>query len=552
MLGGLLLAYSSRDMEPLPTTLHQKLEGALVHASNLALGSSSDPESLVAVIFVLNHTCNLMSETNRSQLNHDRLLPVLLETTFFSKEGLEHGYWLGVIDQDVRSGQNQKFTWSARSPSARRVQEIKSRPLVTSMGMMARLLALSIERASDHRLILDLVTRLADFAKNMITAWRQNKLSEVHVLEESKFLDQETTTNTLPPLFHLLRDTMFATIVILRAVFGKLLCDQSLATDCNGPMLATKGLQTLRSMYFISHRFGQTFSSQYMFVYFTPMDILSQYPQQAEAFLTTIKPGEPGRMPVHPLDRMLDLFFLNTAEHFTLTLSASTNAELLNAAFPYVQSQGDPRLGELYEAAHSLVLSVFAAPQNADVIPRHVPVYIETLLNSFPKLLNPRQFRLAVKSVTRLAAPPSAIATIMPMMQAVVLDLLSDRFLNATEVVLPPSADIPPEGEKPLSEKAVLLLAIIDCLSSLPVPLLLEWLPTTADLLHKINDPVQRSISLQRLWEVLSNGDMDVERAAACVAWWNSRGGRELVVYGELPAEEEYTMSGGLQQDVKL
>jgi hypothetical protein len=108
------------------------------------------------------------------------------------------------------------------------------------------------------------------------------------------------------------------------------------------------------------------------------------------------------------------------------------------------------------------------------------------------------------------------------------------------------------ENKQPLSEKSVLLLAIIDSLSFLPIPLLQEWLPATADLLYKINDPVQRTNCQQRLWEVLSNGDMDVERAAFSVAWWSSRGGREMVVYGEPPEEEEYTMSGALQQESKL
>ena len=552
MIGGLLVAYSGRDLEPLPGHLQQKLEGALVHASNLSLSSTDDPDSLVCVIFVLNHAFNLLSEGNRLQLNFDLLLPVLSETTFFSREGLEHGYWLGTIDQDVRQGQSQKFNWSARSPSARQVQEIKSRPLVTSLGMMARLLALSIERTSDRQLILGVVSRLADFAKTLLTAWRQNKLSEVHLLEESQFLDQETLSTTFPPLLHLLRDTMFATVITLRAVFGRLLCDQFLATTVNAPVLAGQCLHILRDMYFISHRFGQTSSSQYMFIYFAPMDILNQYPQQAETFLRSIKPSQPYRIPAHPLDRNLDLFFLDTAEHFTLTLSAGTNAELLDAAFPYVQSDGDPRLGELYEAAHSLVLAVFAAPQNSDVIPRHVPVYVETLLRSFPQLLNPRQFRLAIKSVTRLAAPPSSISTMMPMMQAVILDLLRDRSFHASESILPPDADVPVERTKPLSEKSVLLLAITDCLSFLSVPLVQDWLPITADLLRKINNPGQRNMCLQRFWEVLSNGDMDVERAAACVAWWTSRGGREFVVYGELPEEEEYTMSGALQQESKL
>ena len=552
MIGGLLLAYAAREMEPLPLSLQQKLEGALVHSSNLALGSRDDPESLVCVIFVLNHTFNLLSDIHRLQLDYNMLLPVLFDTIFFSREGLEQGYWLGIIDQDVRPGPSQKFNWSTRSPSARRVQEIKSRPLVTSLGMMARLLAQSIEHTSDPRLILDTVNRLADFAKILLTSWRQNKLSEVHVLEESQYLDQETISATLPPLLHIFRDTMFATIITLRAVLGRLLCDQFMATDFNAPVLATRCLEILRNLHFISHRFGQTTSSQYMFIYFTPMDILSQYPRQAESFLASIKPQEAGRIPAHPLDRTLDLFFLNSAEHFTLTVPASTNAQLLDAAFPYVQSQGDPRLGELYEAAHSVVLAVFAAPQNSDVIPRHIPLYVEILLQSFPQLLNPRQFRLAIKSVAKLAAPPSTIATVMPMVQAVIMDLLSHRFSQASEAILPPSADVPIEGSKPLSEKSVLHLAMVDSLSCLPVPLLQECLPITADLLHKINDPIQRNICQQRLWEVMSNGDMDVERAAACVCWWNSRGGRELVVYGELPEEDEYTMSGALEQDSKL
>lgn len=552
MIGGLLLAYSGRDTQPLPLTLQQKLERALVHASNLALATVDDLDTFSSVIFALYHTFNSLSDINRLQLNYDLLLPALIETTFFSSDGLEHGYWLGIIDQDVRQGQNQKFSWPARSPSSTRVLEIKSRPLIMSLGMMARLLAHSIESTSDQSLILDTMARLAEFARNLATAWRQNKLSEVHVLEEAQYLDQETLKITMPPLLHILRDIMFATVIALQAILGRLLCDPLLATDINAPTLATRCLHILRDMYFISHRFGQTSSSQYLFVNFTATDILNQYPEQAESFVSFIKPRDLGKVPAHPLDRNLDLFFLNTAEHLTLTLSAGSNAGLLDAAFPYIQAHGDPRLGELYEAAHSVVLAVFTAPQNADVVPRNLPVYVETLLQSFPQLLNARQFRLAIKSVVKLAAPPSAIANIMPMMQAIILDLLSHRFTNASEAILPPSIDIPVEVKKPLSERSVLLLAILDSLSFLPVSLLQEWLFITADLLYKVNDPSQRRGCQQRFWEILSNGEMDVERAAACVYWWSSRGGRELVLHGELPDEEEYTMSGALQLEGKL
>jgi hypothetical protein len=552
MLGGLLVAYTGRDAVPLPSSLRQKLEAALVHASTLSLNTREDIDAYPAVIFVLSHTFNILADIHKRQLNYDLLLPALTETAFFSPDGLDHGYWLGTIDSDVRQSPNKKFLWPARSTSALRIQEIKSRPLVTSLGMLARLLAQSIEGTSKPQLICDTVSRLTEFASSLATAWKQNKLSEVDRSEESQFLEQETLSVSLPPLLHLLRDTMFATIIALRSVLGRLLVDPFLASGNNAPQLSVQTLSILRDMYFISHRFGQTSSAQYMFINFTAIDILNQYPQTAEPFLASIAPSQPPRIAPHPLNRTSDLFFLNTAEHFTLSVSSGTCEKFLDAAMPYIQTQGDRRLGELYEAAHSLVIAVFAASSSSQLVSQHLPFYVETLLQSFPQLLNPRQFRLAIRSVIKLAAPPSAIASNMPMMQAIVLDLLTNRLIQAPENFLPPNPDIPVEAEKPMSGKSVFLLAIIDSLCFLPTPLLQEWLPTSADLLHKINNPIQKQSCQQRLWEVLSNGDMDVERAAACVAWWNSRNGRELVLNGPLLDDEEHTMSGALLSESKL
>lgn len=64
-----------------------------------------------------------------------------------------------------------------------------------------------------------------------------------------------------------------------------------------------------------------------------------------------------------------------------------------------------------------------------------------------------------------------------------------------------------------------------------------------------------RRTCIERFWEVLSNGEMDVERANFCVIWWSSRGGRELLLFGEdhqnglieqQQEEDEVVMSGGL------
>ena len=554
LLGALLLSLHSKDFEGLTVGLRRKLEAALVVASNLALQQKdADPNCELAVVFVLNNTFSLLSGLHRSQIPYDLLLPVLVDATFFSREGLEHGYWLGVIDNDVRPSPTRQFRWPTTSASFRKVTEIKSRSLIVGLGGLARLIAHAVANVHDRTLVILCTNRIAQFARTLATSWRQNKLSEVDTREEGRYLDQETVQKTLPVLLKLLRDTMFSIIATLRAVLGRLLCDGVLASDANSPGIAMQCLHILRDTYFIAHRFGLKSSSQFMFANFTAIDILSQYPPQTESFLQSIKPVDIGRIPVHPLDRLQDLFFFNTAENFTLTLSPHTNQELLfSAAAPYVDPQGDPRLGEIYEAAHSVMLAIVAAPQNVDVAARNAPFYIETLLGSFPKPLNARQFRLAVKSVMRLAAPPSAIAVAMPLMQAIVLDLLRARIEAASEEILPPSPDVPVEASEPVSEKAVLLLSIIDCLSFLPTPLLEEWLPMTADLLHKIQNSSQRQRCQHRFWNTLSNGEMDVERAATCVAWWTSRGGREHVMFGEQPEEQDYAISGALPLDSRL
>ena len=144
--------------------------------------------------------------------------------------------------------------------------------------------------------------------------------------------------------------------------------------------MAIQILHILRNLYFISSRQGQNAFSQYIFVYLSSIDVLSDYPVQAEAFLTEIQPAQPGHIPEHPLDRCCDLFFLNTAEHFTLSLSPNTNEQLLVAAAgTYLGIGGDQRLLGIFEAAHSVMLAVLSAPQNVVLTIKYMPSYVDTL-----------------------------------------------------------------------------------------------------------------------------------------------------------------------------
>lgn len=80
---------------------------------------------------------------------------------------------------------------------------------------------------------------------------------------------------------------------------------------------------------------------------------------------------------------------MNTSEHFALILPPLANEELIiAAATPYLAAGGNNHLLEIFEAAHSVVLAVFSAPQNADMTAKHLPFYVDNLfaVGPFPTL----------------------------------------------------------------------------------------------------------------------------------------------------------------------
>lgn len=323
--------------------------------------------------------------------------------------------------------------------------------------------------------------------------------------------------------------------------------------DAVAAKIAAQALHTLRYLYFVSTRLGSAAFSQYTFVYLTAMDILAAYPQQAEAFLQTIKPAELGRVPQHPLDRCLDLFFLNTAENFTLVLPSQTSEGLLvAAAAPYLAAGGNNNLLPIFEAAHSVMLAIFSAPQNAELTTKHLPYYVDALFKVFPSNLSARQFRLAFKTLLRLTSPPSALVTSQPMLSATLLELLHERAEHASTVPLfpqpsSPDPDAPPEDVIELSEQSVLTLTILDTLTTLPLELLDEWLPIAAGLVNGIGDGVMREHCKEHYWHMLFDGEMDPDRSQLCFAWWSTEGGRDMVLFGRGEGgERKAEMSGAL------
>lgn len=298
-------------------------------------------------------------------------------------------------------------------------------------------------------------------------------------------------------------------------------------------------------------------------MFLTAIDILSQSPVQAEAFLRETRPSSAGSIPQHPLDRCLDLYFLNTTEYLTTVLSPELNEELLvTAATPYLGLKSDQRLLELFESAHSVILAVFSAPQNSDLLAKHIHPYTDVLFEVFPQNLSARQFRLAVKTLIRISSPPSLISQRQLLLPSTILELVRCRLETASSAVIPQNTTRPAPSDseenpmfskqRPLSEQSVLVLTLIDALPFLPIDQLEDWLPIVAESVGVIKDADQLQTCRQRFWDVLSNGEMDVDRAALSVAWWGTRGGRDMVLLGRNSQAEGPFMSGALEEASKF
>ncbi|KMU75586.1 hypothetical protein CISG_04989 [Coccidioides immitis RMSCC 3703] len=294
LIGGVLLGFEGQNRQSLSLHWRKKLESALIKGLQLSLAELEENPKVAAhaSVLVLNYTFELLSDWERSQIDYDILLPILFDSAFFSEEGLSSGYFLGAIDQDVREIGNKKFAWVESSPTFRQVNTILSRPLITSLGPLSRLIAHSVDNARNQALIAELVDLLLEYSRTALVQWRQNKLSEVDMSEEAEFLDEITLKSTLPTLWRLLKTSLFSMVIVLRAAMGRVLNDPVLAADRYAPYLASKTLQILRNLSFITGRLGHNSSSHLVFVNLTSLDILSQYPALAQEFLENIRPSD--------------------------------------------------------------------------------------------------------------------------------------------------------------------------------------------------------------------------------------------------------------------
>lgn len=233
VIAGLLLGFGPTEDEYLSNNMRNTLENALVTAANFALEETLDDDELglATITLVLNHCFPSLSDGTRSGLEYDMLLPVLMRSTLHSAHGLRSGYFLGALDRDVQPSPNAKLNWSEQSTSYQDIRTMLSSPLVSSLGPLSRLIGHSLEQVQDTRLVTAALDDLENFSKTLLTQWRQNKLAGIESVDQSEHLDESTLGTTLPVLWKLLQPVMFANVIVMRSILGRILGDRSLAND---------------------------------------------------------------------------------------------------------------------------------------------------------------------------------------------------------------------------------------------------------------------------------------------------------------------------------
>ncbi|PKS10247.1 hypothetical protein jhhlp_001997 [Lomentospora prolificans] len=550
VLTGVLIGMTSAQDAPhtISGGLRNKLEGAIVKAANLALERpmQDGPVAAASISVALGFALPLLSEFYLYAINSNTLLPNAV-WTLTGPEGFQEGRFLDTINSGL-SKQGQYIHWPSTSASFQNMQQLSARPLVAGMGSNAKLIMHGIQHAQDSGVVLQAQDVLLEFSRDLLDRWQRCQLSAVESKTEGNHLSDETIQVTWPALWDLLKKMLYSVVAASQAIMSRCLLDPRLRNDRTAPAVATKMLHILRNLYFISSRDGAGAFQAYTFTNLTAIDILSRSPTATIAFLGEIRPDADGNIPTHTVHKSLDLFYLNLAEHLPLSLPIDASELLIvEPATVYLSQNPSSRLMlDLFESAHSAILSVLSCPQNSLLATKLVPFYIDRLFTSFPVYISPRQFRVAFRTVMQIVSPPFPVAEKEPQLAEVLLEMLRFRAVNAGTTPLPPATNANAEPG-PQSEQSALVLALIDSLPYVALPIMDDWFTITAETMAGIADPELRLPVRNRFWEMLESGELDVGRSSLAVSWWHARGGRDLMLRSAGPPQAPaYVMSGAL------
>ncbi|KAF8455413.1 hypothetical protein BGX38DRAFT_1168767 [Terfezia claveryi] len=566
----------------IPRVTRRSLEDAFCRAVNLRKDLESDVLSLI-----LSHSINHLSPRAKMLIDYDALLLVVVRSIFYSSEGFQSGYFLSKIENDVVM-KDGLLSWPAKSNSLLELQHRLSRPLFTSMSSVARLASMCVRESKSPGSIHILLDRMNEFTQTLTAQWNMTRLSGVSLVDEPRLLDPESRRATMPVVWQILKMVLFTAVLVVSEVSARLIKEEE--WNEGRKVVASKVLYMLRGLYFITSRLGTQGFTSYNFVYMSSIDILGMHKEEAERWVRSVAPQNVGTIPSPLLLRTYDLFFLNTVEHLIPILPSPLIHDLLiPICTPYLSASRDPNLHSQFESAHSVMLAIIAAAPappsstspstsatpttTVDPATEVLPLYAGMIFSSFPGGLSRKQFRLAFSTLVKVCEVPpgenrlqgrgevvmnigyqrAKMAPETPLIEAagdggvtpaaaVAAVAASAAAIAASEPNNPSTSPSPPgtagsatpsspppPPPAPYTEKEIYILALIDSLPFLLPETLSGWLTPVAELVAKdVKDVAGKGRLRRRFWEVLTDGELDVDRAEVGVRWW-SEVGRELV-----------------------
>jgi len=99
------------------------------------------------------------------------------------------------------------------------------------MGTFSRIIAYGVDHVRDSRILQPTIKELSNFSSTLLDQWRRTKLSEVDRSDERVYFDEMTINKTVPLVWRLLQSCLFAVVIMLTSVIGRILNERYLASD---------------------------------------------------------------------------------------------------------------------------------------------------------------------------------------------------------------------------------------------------------------------------------------------------------------------------------
>ncbi|KAG9101613.1 hypothetical protein FS749_005151 [Ceratobasidium sp. UAMH 11750] len=361
---------------------------------------------------------------------------------------------------------------------------------------------------------------LGEASLNLEKSWSRSALCTADKDEKIAINARPTTTI----IWHMLKSFLFTTVLIARSALDTVIYYNA-TTPQEGKALSRGILTTLCRLSFVSLKFGALTAEGGGFgemkrAFFGALDVLASNVDDRDStgdqscvklvadLSSELSDIESSVGATHPIYQGRVVYFLVCAEHVMNQLTEETIEQVI---LPVVQRHlADSDNREKYEAAHSVMLTIFATSETAPAASRRsspfgrahllVPAYIDILLqNSDEDKLSTDQFRLAFQALVRSAGSSD--------------DELSWFCVEELKVAINRLSSEPSSGERLLR----LQLALISSISAVPLSKLPPLLETIRDqLVHPTTS--KNALVKAAYHEIMERlGDREKDRA---LKWW--------------------------------